>query len=441
MRRIFVPLFILFIAVSCQREPVTYPNPTSDYSNLPVLAWTRQLDALIRNTPGYISPVAARSAAFIGIAMYESAVPGMPEYRSLKGQVKGLENLPAASLDRQYHWGIAVNAAAAATVLSFFQGAPAQMLAQTAALEESLLQEMRAGVAEDVVLRSIGWGKRIAEVVLAMEASDPAGHAAYYNNYQPGYQLPATEGTWSPTPPLFHPPLAPYWSGVRPILASVQAVHAAAPPGFSTDPSSPVYNEALELVSFGELNEDQKHMAEFWNDPSPGLTMGPAFRWLAIAAQVLRDKSANLDKSVETFAKVSIALADAGVSCWSAKYTYHTMRPVTYIQAAIDPAYQEYLPSASSPEYTSEHAMFGSAAAEVLNELFGKNYSFTDRCHEGRTEFRSTPRSYKGFHAAAEESAYSRMYAGNHFRHSCSEGLRVGKIIGQHVLYRINWTY
>ena len=90
------------------------------------------------------------------------------------------------------------------------------------------------------------------------------------------------------------------------------------------------------------------------------------------------------------------------------------------------------------PAYPSGHSTFGAVAAEILNDIYGKNYAMTDRCHEGRTEFIGTPRSFKNFDAMAEENAYSRIPLGVHYRMDCSEGLRLGYQTGKAV-NRLAW--
>ena len=59
---------------------------------------------------------------------------------------------------------------------------------------------------------------------------------------------------------------------------------------------------------------------------------------------------------------------------------------------------------------------------------------FTDFCHQGRTEFRGTPRSFNSFIDMSVEDAYSRIPLGVHFRMDCDEGLRLGYLAGQRVL-------
>ena len=137
-----------------------------------------------------------------------------------------------------------------------------------------------------------------------------------------------------------------------------------------------------------------------------------------------------------------MALSDAGVRCWNEKYKYNYLRPVDYIQKSMGhPEWNTVMcPDGSGnyftppfPAYPSGHATFGAAAAEVLTDVFGFSYPMTDRCHEGRTEFLSTPRTFQRFYDMAEENAYSRVPLGVHFRMDAEAGLDLGYRIGRKV--------
>ncbi|HNM27605.1 MAG TPA: hypothetical protein PKL15_19305, partial [Saprospiraceae bacterium] len=79
------------------------------------------------------------------------------------------------------------------------------------------------------------------------------------------------------------------------------------------------------------------------------------------------------------------------------------------------------------------HATFGAAGAEAIASEFGYAYSMTDRCHEGRSEFIGTPRSFGSLYEMAQETGWSRVPLGVHFRMDSEEGVRYGTVIGRHV--------
>jgi len=92
------------------------------------------------------------------------------------------------------------------------------------------------------------------------------------------------------------------------------------------------------------------------------------------------------------------------------------------------------------PAYPSGHSGFGGAGGKILSSFFEYNashpgtYTFTDFCHQLRTEFLGTPRVFTSFSQLGEEDAYSRIPLGVHFRMDCEVGLEVGRLAAQRVL-------
>jgi len=217
---------------------------------------------------------------------------------------------------------------------------------------------------------------------------------------------------------------------------------------YSTNTLSEYYAQALQTYT---KNADQDYatewIAEFWSDDIVNLTFGPAARWVAITNQVVTKENANLETALEVYAKIGVALNDAVVACWHSKYLYNIERPVTYIRAYIDPGYSTNLDNPltgeegltpSFPSYPSGHATIGAAGAEVLSDVFGYSYSMTDRCHQGRTQFEGTPRTFGSFHEMAMEDAWSRVLLGVHWRMDADEGVRFGMGVGRKV-NRLDW--
>ena len=75
----------------------------------------------------------------------------------------------------------------------------------------------------------------------------------------------------------------------------------------------------------------------------------------------------------------------------------------------------------------------GAAGAEAIASVFGYAYSMTDRCHQGRTQFEGTPRTFGSLYEMALENAWSRVLLGLHWRMDCDEGVRLGTNIGRKV--------
>jgi hypothetical protein len=204
---------------------------------------------------------------------------------------------------------------------------------------------------------------------------------------------------------------------------------------YSEDPTSAFYAEALEVYqTVRNLTPAQREIALYWAD-EPGRTATPAGHWMAILTQILKDGEFTLDFAAEAYAKLGITAADAFIACWHTKYQYNLLRPISYIQKVIDASWNVTgtatpVVSPSFPEYTSGHSVQSSAAAFVLSELLGDNFTFRDTTHHS-LGFAS--RSYNSFTEAAMEAALSRLYGGIHYRSAIEAGMLQGRCVGQRV--------
>ncbi|MBK7427447.1 MAG: hypothetical protein IPI60_10675 [Saprospiraceae bacterium] len=438
---LLLALVLISILSSCKKETLLSPNTTQQYSAQQLVSWTGVINNVIRNAEGHVTPIAARDWAFISIAAYEAGVPGMPEKRSLSGQIEGLQ-VPVTDNNKTYHWGIAVNSAIAETAIQMFQNVPAQTLESIIQMENEHFNQFSGETDAATASRSRQYGRDVAAAVIALESQDAIAHQRYVNIYDANYVSPVGEAYWKPAAPAFQAAILPDWHNVNTLASRKSSITPLDPNAYSTETGSSYYQEANEVASFfGQLSDDQLHMAEFWNDASPGQTMGTAGRWMAINTQILENTNANLSSGLESMVKVGLALHDAAIVCWQSKYRFNAKTPADYIREHINPAFTAKLNSLSGPEYTTEHAVLAGAAAEVLENTFGKEFAFTDRCHENRSDFNGTPRNFQSFHQAAKESALSRMYAGSNYRKSCLEGHKIGTETGKQVLSHIKWRY
>ncbi|HEX5624859.1 MAG TPA: vanadium-dependent haloperoxidase, partial [Saprospiraceae bacterium] len=245
---------------------------------------------------------------------------------------------------------------------------------------------------------------------------------------------PTGEGLWKLAEDFPMPPLLPNWGQVRPFIVNPQEYIAKPLPEYSQLPSSLFYTEALEILTLSSpLSFENKWIAEFWSDDHPGLTFSPSSRWISISKQVIDKENPPVHKTLETYLKVSLAIADASIVCWKSKYIYNLERPEAYIHKVFNRDWQPLFHSPPFPSYPSGHSIFGAAAAEVLTQMYGEHYEMRDNSHRGRTEFLGQPRDFHSFHEMAFENAFSRIYLGVHFRMDCEEGIRLGFQIGKQI--------
>jgi membrane-associated phospholipid phosphatase len=184
------------------------------------------------------------------------------------------------------------------------------------------------------------------------------------------------------------------------------------------------------------LTEEQTLIARFWSD-DPMLSPTPPGHWIAIVLQIAERDGLSVERQVEALARLGIAVSDSFIVCWRDKFHYDLVRPVTYIRQTIDPAWQPLLITPPFPEYPSGHSTQSGAAAQVLTQVFGDPFPFTDRTHE---EDGLPPRDFAGFWGAAEEAGISRLYGGIHFRAAIERGLEQGACVGDSVNRLTTWA-
>ena len=186
-------------------------------------------------------------------------------------------------------------------------------------------------------------------------------------------------GTWRPTPPRLDAPLLPQWATVRPfVLASPRQFRPPGPPGLGSRAWADAYDEvkAIGRADGASRTAEQTQIARLWADGMGTYT--PPGHWNQIAAQVAQDAGNGLTANARLFAALNLALADAAIACWDAKYAYRFWRPVTAIGAAdtdghpdteADPSWAPLLTTPNFPEYISGHSTFSGAAEVVLSSL------------------------------------------------------------------------
>jgi hypothetical protein len=433
-------LTILGLVNACKPDESAFALSTTanEYDAEVALEWMNLTLKLTKETSGYTPPVAARMFGYVGLALYEAVRPGMPGYQTMEGQLTGLtpNTLPNIDLREAHHWPTVANAALARITKLCYATASEQNLFLVASLEQRYHDLYRTKVSVDELDRSVKFGQAIADAV-AIYANKDGQEFCYKNNFPASFTPPTGASFWVPTPPAFQKiPLQPFWGKVRtfyPNNADVSAV--ASPPAFSTEKTSPFYQQALEVfTTVSNLSPEQKIIADYWSD-DPGKTFTPPGHSIAIAQQILAKENANLAKAVETFAKVGMGLHDAFISCWNAKYTHNLLRPVSYINQNIDANWKTILTTPPFPEYTSGHSTQSGATAQILSDIFGYNYAFTDSAHKERTDINGAPRSFNSFFEFSNEAAISRLYGGIHYRmgneQGVLQGIRIGKNIGK----------
>lgn len=414
-------------------------RPTTAFSSGVVYDWFYLSFQLIQQTPGFSPPVAARALGYLGLALYESVVPGMPGYQSLAGQLNDLSSFPWAQPNEPLHWPTVANASMATMTRMMFSNASAENKARIDLLERSLPLKYPQDfdpntVTADITNRSETFGKLMAMAIMTWARTD-GGHEAWgpIRRSQENYVPPSGPGKWSATPPAFAVPLLPYWGRNRPfVLSSGSDCLAPPPPSYSEEVNSDFYKNGIEVYRISNAaTQEQRQFALYWADDA-GKTPSPAGHWAYLTNDLLRSQKANLGTAAITFARLNMAMSDSFIAAWNTKYSLNVIRPVTYVQLVIDSNWVPTLiPTPPFPDYPSGHSVQSSAASEVLGSLFGANTPFVDNTHNDRGW---GPRTFKNFKVAADEAAISRLYAGIHYRFASDGGKPQGQCVAQKVM-------
>lgn len=406
---------------------------TSEFGAEVPLTYMDHMLLMVKQTPGFSPPVAARAFGYTGLALYESVQPGIGGGNTMVGQLNELDELPLAEEDEKYHWEICANEALYFMISNLMPTASEENLE----ILESIYNDFNTSfdwVPEDIYNRSVAFGQEIANAVFDYSTSD-GGHEGYLYNFPADYVPPAGDGMWVPTPPAYLSALQPYWGDVRTFVATNVDEPIAVPPyAYSEAEGSTMYNQAIEVLDYVEDGTtEMADIALFWAD-DPGATSTPPGHAWAIASQVIENEEANLALAALTYVKLGIALHDAFVSCWYNKYIYNLIRPVSYLQDLIEPGFTTIVGTPPFPEYTSGHSTNMGAWMMVMEDIFGKSYSFVDYTHDAVYG----TRSFDSFKDAANEAAISRIYGGIHYKQACVQGLKMGQIVGENV-NDLNW--
>jgi PAP2 superfamily len=182
---------------------------------------------------------------------------------------------------------------------------------------------------------------------------------------------------------------------------------------------------------------DQSVAAWFWNSATPG------YLWNRVAVSLLEDDHhrhrRSLLKSARVLALLNLAMADAAIACWEAKYSFVFWRPISAIPladtddnpaTAADATWTPLFATPAHPEYPSGHSTQSGAGAAVLARLFGDNVRIT----LDSDLLLGVTRSFHGFERALREIKEARIFAGIHFRSACDDGQAIGEAVANEVL-------
>ena len=434
--RVLLFAIMLVGAASCTQRAADYQQVLHDpvlYSKI-----TGQLTDVMTYDI-FSPPVASRIYAYTHLAAYETMARGDSSYTSLKGQLKGFSDVPGpvAGKPVDFPYAALIAFMEVGRTLTFSKD-------QTDKIVDSLKMLARDhGMPSAMQQNSEEYGVAIAKAVLAWSKKDNYAQTRSAAKYT----VPNDEGKWVPTPPGYFQAVEPQWKTIRTIALDSCNQFAPPPPcRFSKDSAGEFYKMAKQVQDTGvHLTEEQIAIASFWDCNGFKLNvvghtmyatkaMTPGGHWMGITGIICQNKQANFSKTVYSFTTVAFAVMDAFIACWDAKYTFNLVRPETVINKYIDPNWKPFLQTPPFPEYTSGHSIISTAAATILEHIYGQQTAFRDSTERA---WGFPDRTFQSPRQAADEAGMSRFYGGIHYRPSIFVAREQGVNVGNYIISKL----
>jgi hypothetical protein len=358
--------------------------------------------------------VTQRFAAITQLAVFEAVNATTGDYEPYLGTIQAA---PGASAD-------AAAAAAAHAVLKFY------FPAKAAALDAALATSLAAIPGGQAKTDGIDVGEAAALAMITLRANDGSTPATFY------VPPPPAPGQWQPTPSCsaagggnFH------WRNVTPFgVPDVKDFRVGPPPSLTSGEYAKDYAELQSVGAADSVRpQDRTDVAQFYAMFAPATWANSAARQVATA------QGRSLSENARALALLAMALNDASVAVFDSKYYYNFWRPETAIHAGAtddnhktnpDAAFVPLITAPCFPGYPSNHGTASSAAAEVLERVYGSSGHDIIFSNAGLP---GVVLHYTEFKRIVQDVHDARVYGGIHFRFDQEAGGRQGERVGQYV--------
>jgi membrane-associated phospholipid phosphatase len=137
----------------------------------------------------------------------------------------------------------------------------------------------------------------------------------------------------------------------------------------------------------------------------------PSYRWNELAVAEALAHHQYTHPAARGLALLHVALDDALVAAWDAKYAYRRPRP-----SDVHPGFPMAVAMPEGPSYPAEHAVAAGAASEILAYLY--------------------PERAEQYADRAQHAAWSRVRAGVNYACDVRVGLALGRVVARRVIAR-----
>ena len=432
---ILLPGLLVFVFSGCRQKV------NSDVYKLPenqLPQWNNKLTQVII-ADIFTPAVCSRIFAYSNIAAYEALRPAYKNYPSYAGKLKGLQNVPQP-MQRNFYFPVA-------SVIAFTTVAQKMVFNSDTInqMQQAYIEQLKGYDLNEALLdSSISYGQEVGKHIIKWAEKDNY----LQRNSLPAYIVTREPGRYQPTPPNYIDAVETNWKTLRTfVLDSASQFRPPPPLKYDTVKTSAFYKEAYEVYDAGKNpHPGDSATAWYWDDnPNTSVTDGhityfqqknsPPGHWIHIACSVAEKEKFDAMKTASLISKTAIAVADAFISAWEAKFVYNYIRPETFINRYIDQDWTPLIQTPAFPEYPSAHSVASSAAATILTKIAGDKYAFTD---SAEVPYGRPTRKFNSFYEAADQASISRLYGGIHFKTAIEKGKEQGRKIGSFVLGKLD---
>jgi PAP2 superfamily len=347
------------------------------------------------------TPVAVRTMAIVQVSVYEATNAITSRYAASRMKVVAA---PGASVDA---------AVAAATRIALLKLMPTQQAAIEAAYQEAMRLVPDGGAK----LNGIAVGEQAATAVVDSCADD---RAVAPNTYRPS----TTAGVYVPTAS----PAVPHWGKRRPwVMTSGDQFRPGPPPSLTSEVWKRDFDEikAMGALNNSKRTPEQTAIARFWE------ATGPAIYW-PVARSVATLPGRDVTDNARLLAMAAMAMDDALIAVFDAKYTFNFWRPVTAIRNADgdarDPGWAPYIDTPMHPEYPCAHCILSASLGAVLQAEISN--AAVPKLSSSSSSANGAVHTWNTVDDFIQEVAMARVYDGVHYRNSTEVGTAMGLKVG-----------
>jgi hypothetical protein len=367
------------------------------------------LDTISAQPPVY----QARFAAITHLAVFEAVNAITKDYKPYLGEINPVS-------------GASPEAAAVGAAYRVLRNYFAE---RAASLDSARDQSLARIPDSSSKYEGIAVGERAAAAMIARRSNDGSGAVLPYTPLN-------GVGLWQPTPPTFAAGSFLHWAKVSPFsMIRPSQFRPKPPPKLTSRQYTRDFNEVKDVggtLSTQRL-QDRTDIARY-----ASLT-NPVPLWNTVAVQLSRAQGVSLSENARTFALLNMAMTDASIAVFDAKYYYNFWRPITAIRSADtdgnvntepDPTFTTLIPTPAYPDYPSGFGTLSNAASYVLERTFGNGR------HLIMLSLPTLPGvtlEYKRLRQMTDDISDARVYAGIHFRFAQEEAEALGRRVAQYI--------